>query len=1207
MVQRSSAALALAIGCAGGAGLPAAGGASAAQGSDLSDVPYVTGSPLPGQVSSPAVDPQAPYTPLVRSLIAQLEPTNPPTAAQLSNAARLFEGGISASTGSTACHAVGGVGAPVGTTPSISPLCWADSVGVNIILPPNNGHTTATPEPLAIGSSFDVPLANAWGQVEGAEGRQLMVTGLFGPEADVSIYPNWERGLDTLGEDPFVNATLVAAQVHGMQGRGLMAQVKHFAAFTGANRYTLTEVADQPLHETLLKPFETAFTSAQAASTMCAYEEYRDTSPGLPGPQNALAAGASPYATSTLKTWPLDQARWACEQPLAVNYVLRRLWRSAAFVGSDFPATHSTSAMTQGETQEFFTPSFFGNSDPTTVMPPAVTVGTGSDPTGDTCAANGMPASCTDPGAQHVGGIPGAGCNPNEGCGLVNAVATGNLPLAVLNQALAEVLYQEQRMGLLGCDDQPRAAICTNPGGVNGDRTGNSPLPSGPASGATAAANLGSENGDAAVAERLSEEGAVLLKNNSGALPLNSADLHGGVAVSGPGAEYLIAEPSDEASTGFPDRISISPLAQLKALGSEPNSISYTPAQGPTGEPVPPGQLSTTSGQVDGALQRTAGPGSPAHDPTLDFTKVSSAGQLPSGDYVWTGYVYVPQADRYTFRFQYTPGAALAGAAPVTFTLDNQRQSLSAAASFYCGQYFPSSPVCVPVSPTNPGYTEGGLTNQQTAPTDLASGFHQVTIAFRNDAGGNGSLRFAYSRGQGDVADAAAAAKSKAAAVVFVNDNGVTVVNQDAYTAPSTGVATLPNSDVQLIDAVAAANPNTIVVMNTADPVVLKPWIDNPNVKAVLEMWNAGSEGGTATARLLLGQADPSGHSVLTWPAGATDTIWGHPESTPLYPGDSLGAHPERLNGLTDASAADCGSYVPPPSPCTKTVLTQGIFSGYRYYDKEDLAPEFPFGFGLSYTTFRFSRLTTAARDGGTDVSFDLTNTGSVAGSEVAQVYVGPASSVPPGVQQAIRSLAGFDRVALDPGQTKRVTIHIGPGRDVDGTGDRHALDYWSVPDQAWVTPSGARTIRVGAADSTAALPLSTSVAVRGSRPVLGATLVSLPASSCAASRRLTFRINPPRRHGLVSGRVVKVIVYVNGHRLLTRKARRGHVITRVTFRRPTLGNLSVKIVSFNDKGGRVITVRRFRGCTHTKTKGNTKRHKVKHGSHGRKNVRRGH
>jgi hypothetical protein len=148
---------------------------------------------------------------------------------------------------------------------------------------------------------------------------------------------------------------------------------------------------------------------------------------------------------------------------------------------------------------------------------------------------------------------------------------------------------------------------------------------------------------------------------------------------------------------------------------------------------------------------------------------------------------------------------------------------------------------------------------------------------------------------------------------------------------------------------------------------------------------------------------------------------------------------------------------------------------GYRFFDKEGITPLFPFGWGLSYTTFKYSGLNVNQAGDGLDVSFDVTNTGNATGATVPQVYVGPAPSVPAGVQQADRSLAGFDRVTLDPGQTKHETIHVGPGADVDGYGNRRAFQYWDTGKQAWVTAPGARKVWVGDADLPANLPLSQS------------------------------------------------------------------------------------------------------------------------------------
>jgi beta-glucosidase len=253
-------------------------------------------------------------------------------------------------------------------------------------------------------------------------------------------------------------------------------------------------------------------------------------------------------------------------------------------------------------------------------------------------------------------------------------------------------------------------------------------------------------------------------------------------------------------------------------------------------------------------------------------------------------------------------------------------------------------------------------------------------------------------------------------------------------------VSSLPQEQIDLVNAVSQKNPNTVIVLNTGTPIVLKEIIDNPNVKAVLNMWHTGQEGGTAIARQLLGQANPSGHSPMTWPLNNHDTIEGYDQPRGLYDGDKPGKHPERLNGGPDGSAN----------------WTQGIYSGYRYYDQMQIPVQFPFGYGLSYTSFAFSNLkTTPNADGSMGVEFDVKNTGTVDGTEVAQVYVGPGPEVK-GVQQAVRALRGFERVELKAGETRHVTIKLEP----------RSFQYWGEPVQKWVTNAGERTIFVGDADA---------------------------------------------------------------------------------------------------------------------------------------------
>jgi beta-glucosidase len=1021
-----------------------------------SDVPYALPVRLPATASSPAVAADAPYTPAVLNLIAQLEPDNPPTEAELANASILFHGGTN-----TTCNNVGPTAAPTGTTPSIMPPCWTDAQGVNTFSGPNAEATTGPTTLMNLASSFDNELANVWGQTEGTEARELMVTGLFGPQTDIDRLPNWGRNLTTTGEDPYLSGNMVAAQINGIQGAGSQSEMKHFAVYNGQNQGTSTQISDQALHQIYLTPYEAGFVTGRAAATMCSYQIWQDTSTTLPSTVSSLSATAplSPYATAgqNPRTWPLDESHYSCEQPLTLTYALRDLWGSVAMVGSDYPATHSSNAIFQGEDQEQPTANgYFSDSNSLSTTSGGGFFGPPSafDATGDTCAdASGNAESCSAPGAVHVAGVPGPGC-PATGCTLVQAVANGSVPLSVFNQALAMMLYQEQRFGMLGCDQTPVAASCTNPGGINGDRSGNALLPTGPARDATPTADLGTKNGDAAVVEKMSEEGAVLLKNDSSTLPISRSDLRGGILVTGPGAEYTIADPTGEASVGFADRDAISPLEQLKEFTGDPGAFTYVPANSPSGEPVPSSALSDSGASVTGHLDRITGPGSPTTDSSIDFTTVSGNGQLAPGDYTWTGYVYVPVTDTYKFRFQFSSGVP---ASDVTLALDGAAQTLGKAENVYGNGVTSAHGAALPGTPTDTGYTEAGLTNVVAPALALTGGtYHQVTITFDNATTGPASFRFAYSRANGDIADAAAAAKGKSLAVVFLNDFRASTSIPNPYgSSPATISApeSLNAANTQLVEAVAAANPNTVVVLNTTNP-ILMPWLGS--VKSVLEMWFSGEEGGTSTARLLLGLADPSGHTDMTWPANATDTIWGDNETVALYTGDTTGPHLERLNN----------------GPSGTTDETEGIFNGYRFFDAEGITPMFPFGWGLSYTTFGYSHLrVNRTADGGLDVTVRVTNTGQDEGSAVPQVYLGAPSQQPAGIQFAVRQLSAFERVTLEPGESTDVTMHV-PLRQ---------LQYWSSATQQWVTAPGSRTVYVGDADATSSLPLQATVTIPAS------------------------------------------------------------------------------------------------------------------------------
>jgi len=287
--------------------------------------------------------------------------------------------------------------------------------------------------------------------------------------------------------------------------------------------------------------------------------------------------------------------------------------------------------------------------------------------------------------------------------------------------------------------------------------------------------------------------------------------------------------------------------------------------------------------------------------------------------------------------------------------------------------------------------------------------------------------------------------------VIFAYDDGAE--GNDRGNNDQNAGLQLPGWQDTLISAVAAVNPNVAVVLNTGDPVYM-PWLSS--VKSVLEMWYPGVAGGVATADILTGAANPSGKLPMTFPDGSA--------SRPRFPTDDPGCNPSAIvtpNNSTGLGANDgnCPLYPgvflsnPTQGPHTyKTIdmTTNGIFQGYKWYDKNAVTPLFPFGYGLSYTSFAYSGLSVAPTATGLDVTFTVQNTGSVAGTEVAQVYVGPPDNPP--VPMAVKSLVGFERVPLAPGESKQLTIHV----------DKRGLSYWSTATHDWQLASNNRTVFIG-------------------------------------------------------------------------------------------------------------------------------------------------
>jgi len=270
-----------------------------------------------------------------------------------------------------------------------------------------------------------------------------------------------------------------------------------------------------------------------------------------------------------------------------------------------------------------------------------------------------------------------------------------------------------------------------------------------------------------------------------------------------------------------------------------------------------------------------------------------------------------------------------------------------------------------------------------------------------------------YASGE-DIAAAAKLAAQAKVAVVFVEQWAA-----ESFDVPHLA---LPGNQDALVEAVAKANPHTIVVLENNGPVAM-PWLDR--VGAVLEAWYPGAAGGEAIARLLYGEVDPSGRLPVSWPRDESQL------PRPTIPGAGLAAI-----GL------------PPQGQPAQDVdyNIEGADVGYRWYQRKQLEPLFPFGYGLTYTHFDYSGFVPHVANGKVTASFTVTNRGARAGVDVPQLYVTLPGS------NRVRRLAGWCRVSLKPGQSAHLTVNADPRLLVDFDGKS----------QRWQQPAGDYQLQLG-------------------------------------------------------------------------------------------------------------------------------------------------
>lgn len=307
---------------------------------------------------------------------------------------------------------------------------------------------------------------------------------------------------------------------------------------------------------------------------------------------------------------------------------------------------------------------------------------------------------------------------------------------------------------------------------------------------------------------------------------------------------------------------------------------------------------------------------------------------------------------------------------------------------------------------------------------EVQHGFHALRI---------GAARLL---GEPEIAAAVEAARQADVAIVFAGLNA----EWDNEGLDRPGIQ-LPHRQDELIARVAAANPRTVVVLQSGSPLLL-PWLDA--VPAVLQAWYPGQECGHAIADVLLGQAEPGGRLPQTWPLRLQDTVaWGDPEAYPAVAG--------------------------------RVAYKEGVFIGYRHHEARGDAVQFPFGHGLSYTSFAFEGLAldrATLQPGETlRASVTVRNTGARAGSTVVQAYVHDAAST---LARPPQELKAFAKLTLAPGEARQVTLGFGP----------RALAAFDEARAAWVAEAGEFELRVGASSADTPLRAAFTLAAEWTEPV---------------------------------------------------------------------------------------------------------------------------
>lgn len=498
-------------------------------------------------------------------------------------------------------------------------------------------------------------------------------------------------------------------------------------------------------------------------------------------------------------------------------------------------------------------------------------------------------------------------------------------------------------------------------------------------------------------------EGIVLLKNSKELLPLDRSKIRSIAVIGKPGNDIQIGANGSPTVTPF---YKVQPLQGIQRIVGNLVRVKYIEAAG-SADPIPGSLLTPPDGQGHGLKGEyfnnrnlSGSPVATRIDSSLQFDwKGGPIAGIGHDDFSvrWTGQIHPAVTGKYVFTVSVDDGCRL--------YIDDK---------LIVDHWVDGAEVLVSGSVL----LEGGKAHNMKLEYYQAKGAATVRLGWNTP-------------GQNRFADATNAAKNADVAIVFAGTMGQEGEGNDR---PSMA---LPGDQDSLIEAVAAANKKTIVVLNSGTPVEMSRWLDK--TPGLLQTWFPGQEGGMALASILFGETNPSGKLPTTFGARRED-----------YPDD--------------------GNF---PGTKGKVNYAEGIYVGYRHFDKDKIEPFFPFGFGLSYTTFEYGKPTVVSNEGKSlrTVTLNVKNTGHRAGAEVVEVYVRPVS---PSVDRPVRELKGFEKVFLKPGESKSVSVSL----------DMRSFAFCDVPGQQWRADAGEYMIEIGASSRDIRQSVSTNLDKTLTQPI---------------------------------------------------------------------------------------------------------------------------